>query len=708
MRFKRFTVAIIVVALALVVSPAMAVDYLVNPAATDQGAAGVRSVKALVDAIGASKKATLVFAHNSAAATTTYSFATSLTIPANVYLRIDPGAKLAIATAKTLTVYSPANLLVQMRQDLFTLTGTGKVAFTVPGTVAPEWWGAAADGTTACATAMQAAITAAAGGGCVRLQAGTYQVATALTMAAPVDIAGVSTVATVINFTGSGNLLKNTAATSEMRWRDFQVTTTGNLNADVDVFDFDKGSNRSLFVGVKIDDTAGVVRHGWVLRGVPAAGGAANNCQYGNLWQQCTVTGSAYGTAWRLYSDGRLNSKCNANMWIKCTTAGANLYCAYDVTGNGNAWYDCTINDVAGPFAMLFRGETYDLGGADETKQTTYNNEVNACYFDAPAGGGAVSPVAFFCTSPMHRSDSTNGQSAPPASFRNCFGLLTGMGTPYTSASHRIFDYDGGTTLTSGVLVAGAAYEITAYAAGDDFTNVGAASNATGVIFVATGTTPTDWTNGTTVVEHLQVYPQRIHNLTSSTMITPNMDTLGTGNVKRIAAPSTQSFTAGTLVVGVRYYITTYAAGDDFTNVGAASNATGVEFEASGTTPTDWTNGSTLTTVPTVNQVMLKENMTTAIVTTAAVNIGAATDAGGALALVSGTKHDGTGNIRFHDVVHVGRGSATAISSLDVFGTPAARTYAASSGQLTVQMAADVYKVQCVILQANRPSWGTN
>jgi len=54
--------------------------------------------------------------------------------------------------------------------------------------------------------------------------------------------------------------------------------------------------------------------------------------------------------------------------------------------------------------------------------------------------------------------------------------------------------------------------------------------------------------------------------------------------------------TSGTLVLGKRYRIVTYVAGDSFTNVGAASNATGVEFVATGTTPTTWTNASTLIT----------------------------------------------------------------------------------------------------------------
>jgi roadblock/LC7 domain-containing protein len=54
------------------------------------------------------------------------------------------------------------------------------------------------------------------------------------------------------------------------------------------------------------------------------------------------------------------------------------------------------------------------------------------------------------------------------------------------------------------------------------------------------------------------------------------------------------SQTSGSLVIGIRYIITTYVAEDDFTNVGAASNATGVVFTATGTTPTVWTYGSTI------------------------------------------------------------------------------------------------------------------
>jgi len=56
-----------------------------------------------------------------------------------------------------------------------------------------------------------------------------------------------------------------------------------------------------------------------------------------------------------------------------------------------------------------------------------------------------------------------------------------------------------------------------------------------------------------------------------------------------------QTLTSGTLTVGLEYVIDTYVPTDDFTNVGATSNQTGIVFTATTTTPNDWSHGSTLT-----------------------------------------------------------------------------------------------------------------
>ena len=62
--------------------------------------------------------------------------------------------------------------------------------------------------------------------------------------------------------------------------------------------------------------------------------------------------------------------------------------------------------------------------------------------------------------------------------------------------------------------------------------------------------------------------------------------------------------TSGSLVSGKRYTITTFVAGDDFSNIATVisgrTNTTGCIFEATGTTPTTWTNASSITLTPKV------------------------------------------------------------------------------------------------------------
>ena len=72
------------------------------------------------------------------------------------------------------------------------------------------------------------------------------------------------------------------------------------------------------------------------------------------------------------------------------------------------------------------------------------------------------------------------------------------------------------------------------------------------------------------------------------------------GNVFTLSPAKTET-TSGSLVVGDSYYLYDWITADDFTNVGAASNADGVEFIATGTTPTTWTNSSKVWRMPIIS-----------------------------------------------------------------------------------------------------------
>jgi len=116
----------------------------------DQGLTGSgKSAKAYIDAIAADS-ATIVFRHSSSAATTTYTFSTDETIPANINVIIEKGAILSIGNAITLTINGSLSAGIY---QIF--SGDGNVSGLRE--AYPEWWYASGVYTTAIQKASTAA-----------------------------------------------------------------------------------------------------------------------------------------------------------------------------------------------------------------------------------------------------------------------------------------------------------------------------------------------------------------------------------------------------------------------------------------------------------------------------------------------------------------------------------------------------------------------
>jgi hypothetical protein len=106
----------------------------------------------------------------------THNISSDLTVPANVNLRVERGATLAIATTKTLTINGP---LEAGPYQIFSCPDWGQVAFgtaSVPH-VLPQWWGARGNGVNDDATAINAALAAYTN---VFLSPGTYKIGSTL------------------------------------------------------------------------------------------------------------------------------------------------------------------------------------------------------------------------------------------------------------------------------------------------------------------------------------------------------------------------------------------------------------------------------------------------------------------------------------------------------------------------------------------------
>ena len=198
--------------------------------AADQGLTGnSNTIKYLVDTIGATNKATIYLRHNSGGANTDYTFSTAETIPSNITLKFEPGARLAIANG--ITVADQGGIDALPNQQIFSLTGTGKVALSAVKDVYPEWWGADNTGVADSGTAITAAI-ASSTGITVHLN-GTYTYATSPNFAsADVNIeAGADT---VFSHTGTGNAFTidgGAAGSGILNIRVSNVKVQGNANS---------------------------------------------------------------------------------------------------------------------------------------------------------------------------------------------------------------------------------------------------------------------------------------------------------------------------------------------------------------------------------------------------------------------------------------------------------------------------------------------
>jgi hypothetical protein len=139
---------------------AESVLYYADATAADQGVAGTRTIKGLMTAIGSTKDATIVLSHSSNSTNTTYAIGTTLTLTANITLKVERGALITIATGQTLTIngHFDSGLF-----KVFTCSGTGKVVFrdSAIKEAYPEWWETnTTPGTTDMSAALNAAITA--------------------------------------------------------------------------------------------------------------------------------------------------------------------------------------------------------------------------------------------------------------------------------------------------------------------------------------------------------------------------------------------------------------------------------------------------------------------------------------------------------------------------------------------------------------------
>jgi hypothetical protein len=146
--------------------------YFVDSTESDQGVTATGIGYTVYDAITAAsttKYITIVLRHKNTDTTTNYTFDSFETLPKNVSILIENGARLARTTGdEIVTIYSPENIIAGKAQQI---TAVDMIAFTKSGKAYPEWWGAVGDNSTDNTNALQYAFDSA---GIIHISGGTY------------------------------------------------------------------------------------------------------------------------------------------------------------------------------------------------------------------------------------------------------------------------------------------------------------------------------------------------------------------------------------------------------------------------------------------------------------------------------------------------------------------------------------------------------
>ncbi|MBU1621884.1 MAG: glycoside hydrolase family 55 protein, partial [Gammaproteobacteria bacterium] len=306
--------------------------HFVDASESDQGTAGDgSSVKDIVDSVGTSKKATIVFSHSGTGNTTTYTFSTSEVIPDNFEVLVENGAVLSVATGITVEF---GGSIWAGRNQWISLTGTGSVIFDERfiSEIFPEWWGALGDDSTDSTDAIQDAIDCAeAMGGCiVSFAAATYRFTT-LTMDDPgVTLRGMGPDATVLKTTsGTGNIItigdtgSNYNASGGIR--DISLYTTGARTAGFMIYI--DGCEQGIINNIKIGEDDGYA----------VGSGIYFGSDLSTLWYVTNsvieIQGAFHGIHLAGSSDQYLS-----NLWIRGDGSTDNSIGIY-VDNNAGAWF---------------------------------------------------------------------------------------------------------------------------------------------------------------------------------------------------------------------------------------------------------------------------------------------------------------------------------------------------------------------------------
>ena len=330
-------------------------------------------------------------------------YVTSLGLPLTQDCIFDLGASISILSGTVIfygTIFAPKNIPIFKGAGTFQLPNHRDV-------VTAEWWGAVADGSTLCASAINAAQTALTNGGTIQFLNGIYIIDAAVTISNRVDLIGAGW---GLNASGEGTIFKPSSSFGASSSNTMFTINCGSTRTQN--FQIQGISGTSTFNAMATGSNAGL--NNFERIDINGCGSGLNIPQgNGMTFRNCRIQGFSVNGIYLGGTSGQYPGDISWQEIVVIANTGATCIL---IDGMTNAQYFHRVELISGYQCLFIRGTggTQRPGGlfffdCNFTNASSYNVNINKAwqvfFYNTWIGGCTAGPGVLINASSTTQSD---------------------------------------------------------------------------------------------------------------------------------------------------------------------------------------------------------------------------------------------------------------------------------------------------------------
>lgn len=353
------------------VSSFIGTKYYPDSSVANHGAASTNSILSILQTIGSTSQAAVVFKRGTTGNSTSYLFTTTADFSAytNIIFEFHAGTALSVATGLTVTMPSPAQIVAPPDQAI--ITGAGSVVFNEPGVIHPGWYGfSTLESGANNAAYLSDAINWMAAGSELAINPNSYTLAGQVTISKACKLNGYKSTFTWGSDTTASRGILVTASNVEIYGLELDGPQhASSVTTQTGIYAYGADSSNYL-TGIVIEDCK---IHDWGYAGIDGLflekAKIKNNDVYQNYAKGIMVLSDLYSQihgnhVWEIIGNGVVSTECYGIMMSKNIGSEATYPASVGTEVHNNHVHDCRtwtgIDSHGGHYLSIIGNEVYD------------------------------------------------------------------------------------------------------------------------------------------------------------------------------------------------------------------------------------------------------------------------------------------------------------------------------------------------------------